>query len=188
MEFDSQVFSLGLSPIFGSHGHQPIPSTDAVFQGTQWLAVGLESSEVEVVAIGPDGPPVVSSAGGSGNGASPALKTSGSPITATATSSPQVIASSFVAGYDQHFRLTRHESCVLALRFAHHADWFVTTGKDHQVNAWKTPYGACLLEVNPISIAFFLQTSVNLCFWASSRWHGHRNILECTNVICVAII
>lgn len=98
-----------------------------------WLAVGLESSEVEVVAIGPDGPACSGSvtpdehsggAGGGGGAVSPATNAS-----------------------LQHFRLTRHQSCVLALRFAHHGNWFLTTGKDHQVNAWRTPYGACLLEV-----------------------------------------
>lgn len=163
VEFKSQVFSLGLSPIYGIHGRRPSlaaasapvtsspvgavedvissSATDAIFYGSQWLAVGLESSEVEVVAIGPDGPPTTT---GNGGNASPLLKPLASPQ-GGAASSPQ--ASTTASAYDQHFRLTRHESCVLALRFAHHADWFITTGKDHQVNAWRTPYGACLLEV-----------------------------------------
>lgn len=176
MEFKSQVFSLGLSPIYGTHGRRPsnaasaiatspagddgaaASSSDSLFHGSQWLAVGLESSEVEVVAIGPDGPAPTppglnaSSGGsaGSGGNSSPLIKPSGSPSQSGSAGvhSPQA---SVVATYDNHFRLTRHESCVLALRFAHHADWFITTGKDHQVNAWRTPYGACLLEVYILS-------------------------------------
>lgn len=104
-----------------------------------WLAVGLESSEVEVLAIGPDGPPV---------SAFPVNYNVPREESGNGSGNPSPISHHTGSNQPQHFRLTHHESCVLALRFAHHADWFLTTGKDHQVNAWRTPYGACLLEVS----------------------------------------
>jgi groucho len=45
------------------------------------------------------------------------------------------------------YRLTFHESCVLALKFAHSGKWFVSTSKDNQLTGWKTPYGAKLFDV-----------------------------------------
>ena len=45
------------------------------------------------------------------------------------------------------YRLTSHESCVLALKFARSGKWFVSTSKDNQLTGWKTPYGAKLFEV-----------------------------------------
>lgn len=45
------------------------------------------------------------------------------------------------------YRLTLHESCVLALKFARSGKWFVSTSKDNQLTGWKTPYGAKLFEV-----------------------------------------
>ena len=45
------------------------------------------------------------------------------------------------------YRLTVHESCVLALKFARSGKWFVSTSKDNQLTGWKTPYGAKLFEV-----------------------------------------
>ncbi|CAF1622157.1 unnamed protein product [Adineta ricciae] len=44
------------------------------------------------------------------------------------------------------YRLTSHESCVLALKFARPGKWFVSTSKDNRVTGWKTPYGAKLFE------------------------------------------
>ncbi|KAL3316224.1 hypothetical protein Ciccas_005130 [Cichlidogyrus casuarinus] len=99
-----------------------------------WLAVGLESSEVEVMAVGADGP------------ARPAPMMPPSAFLAPPASIPVVEEFNTPQPLPQHFRLTRHESCVLALKFAHRADWFLTTGKDHQVNAWRAPFGTCLLE------------------------------------------
>ena len=46
------------------------------------------------------------------------------------------------------YRLTLHESCVLALKFARSGKWFVSTSKDNQLTGWKTPYGAKLFEVS----------------------------------------
>lgn len=45
------------------------------------------------------------------------------------------------------YRLTLHDSCVLALKFARSGKWFVSTSKDNQLTGWKTPYGAKLFEV-----------------------------------------
>ncbi|VDD76528.1 unnamed protein product, partial [Mesocestoides corti] len=181
IEFKSQVFSLGLSPICGLRGRRPSfavapspaaledtanGSSDALFYGTQWIAVGLESSEVEVVAIGSDGPPPLITAG------NPPLKPSSSPQ----ASSPQ--GSSSIAVQDQHFRLTHHESCVLALRFAHHADWFITTGKDHQVNAWRTPYGACLLETKEAASVLTCDISPDDKFVVTGSGDKRANLYE----------
>lgn len=45
------------------------------------------------------------------------------------------------------YRLTIHDSCVLALKYARSGKWFVSTSKDNQLIGWKTPYGAKLFEV-----------------------------------------
>ncbi|CAF0875299.1 unnamed protein product [Didymodactylos carnosus] len=44
------------------------------------------------------------------------------------------------------YRLTLHDSCVLSLKFARSGKWFISTGKDSQIIAWKTPYGAKLFD------------------------------------------
>lgn len=46
------------------------------------------------------------------------------------------------------YQLLLHESCVLSLRFATCGKWFVSTGKDNLLNAWRTPYGASIFQVN----------------------------------------
>ncbi|UJR26710.1 hypothetical protein I4U23_008026 [Adineta vaga] len=46
----------------------------------------------------------------------------------------------------EKYRLTSHESCVLALKFARSGKWFVSASKDNQLIGWKTPYGAKLFE------------------------------------------
>lgn len=45
------------------------------------------------------------------------------------------------------YQLHLHESCVLSLRFATCGKWFVSTGKDNLLNAWRTPYGASIFQV-----------------------------------------
>lgn len=47
------------------------------------------------------------------------------------------------------YQLHLHESCVLSLKFAACGKWFVSTGKDNLLNAWKTPYGASIFQVFP---------------------------------------
>ncbi|KAF5277410.1 hypothetical protein FQA39_LY06223 [Lamprigera yunnana] len=44
------------------------------------------------------------------------------------------------------YQLHLHESCVLSLRFASCGKWFVSTGKDNLLNAWRTPYGASIFQ------------------------------------------
>ncbi|KAI1301217.1 Transducin-like enhancer protein 4 [Halotydeus destructor] len=81
-DFTSQIFSLGYCP------------------SGEWLAVGMESSNVEVLhATKPD-----------------------------------------------KYQLHLHESCVLSLKFAYCGKWFVSTGKDNLLNAWRTPYGASIFQ------------------------------------------
>jgi WD40 repeat protein len=46
------------------------------------------------------------------------------------------------------YQLHLHESCVLSLRFAACGKWFVSTGKDNLLNAWRTPYGASIFQVD----------------------------------------
>ncbi|CAG08614.1 unnamed protein product [Tetraodon nigroviridis] len=46
------------------------------------------------------------------------------------------------------YQLHLHESCVLSLRFAHCGKWFVSTGKDNLLNAWRTPYGASIFQAS----------------------------------------
>ena len=45
------------------------------------------------------------------------------------------------------YQLHLHESCVLSLKFAATGKWFVSTGKDNLLNAWRTPYGASIFQV-----------------------------------------
>ncbi|XP_032906221.1 transducin-like enhancer protein 4 isoform X12 [Amblyraja radiata] len=81
-DFTSQIFSLGYCPT------------------GEWLAVGMESSNVEVLHhTKPD-----------------------------------------------KYQLHLHESCVLSLKFASCGKWFVSTGKDNLLNAWRTPYGASIFQ------------------------------------------
>ncbi|XP_039271860.2 transducin-like enhancer protein 4 isoform X1 [Styela clava] len=85
--FSSQIFSLGYCP------------------SGDWLAVGMESSMVEVLH----------------------------------ESKPD------------KYQLQLHESCVLSLKFANSGKWFVSTGKDNLLNAWRTPYGAKLFQTKESS-------------------------------------
>nr|CAD7413514.1 unnamed protein product [Timema poppensis] len=86
-DFSSQIFSLGYCPT------------------GEWLAVGMENSNVEVLH----------------------------------------------AAKSDKYQLHLHESCVLSLRFAACGKWFVSTGKDNLLNAWRTPYGASIFQVGHFS-------------------------------------
>ncbi|XP_075587885.1 transducin-like enhancer protein 3 isoform X3 [Dermatophagoides farinae] len=81
-DFNSQIFSLGYCPT------------------GEWLAVGMESSNVEVLNV----------------------------------------------NKAEKYQLHLHESCVLSLKFASCGKWFVSTGKDNLLNAWRTPYGASIFQ------------------------------------------
>ena len=45
------------------------------------------------------------------------------------------------------YQLHLHDSCVLSLKFATSGKWFISTGKDNLLNAWRTPYGASIFQV-----------------------------------------
>ncbi|CAH8854081.1 unnamed protein product [Trichobilharzia szidati] len=83
VDFSAQIFSLGYCPT------------------GDWIAVGLETDQVEV----------------------------------------------FGPGRPERYQLSLHESCVLSLKFAHSGLWFASTGKDHCLYSWRTPYGANLFQV-----------------------------------------
>ncbi|KAK4470302.1 hypothetical protein MN116_005869 [Schistosoma mekongi] len=83
VDLSAQIFSLGYCPT------------------GDWLAVGLETDQVEV----------------------------------------------FGPGRPERYQLSLHESCVLSLKFAHSGLWFASTGKDHCLYSWRTPYGANLFQV-----------------------------------------
>ncbi|CAD6196496.1 unnamed protein product [Caenorhabditis auriculariae] len=51
----------------------------------------------------------------------------------------------------EKYTLHQHESCVLSLKYAHSGKWFVSTGKDNALNAWRTPYGALLMQLKESS-------------------------------------
>lgn len=95
-DFSSQIFSLGYCPM------------------GEWLAVGMENSNVEVLH----------------------------------------------ANKPDKYQLHLHESCVLSLRFAACGKWFVSTGKDNLLNAWRTPYGASIFQV--------IMTSLLIKLWYQS--------------------
>lgn len=87
-DFTSQIFSLGYCPT------------------GDWLAVGMESSNVEVLNC----------------------------------TKPQ-----------DKYQLNLHESCVLSLKFAYSGKWFVSTGKDNLLNAWRAPYGELIFHTKETS-------------------------------------
>ncbi|XP_023316061.1 protein groucho-like isoform X2 [Trichogramma pretiosum] len=96
-DFTSQIFSLGYCPT------------------GEWLAVGMENSNVEVLhATKPD-----------------------------------------------KYQLHLHDSCVLSLRFASCGKWFVSTGKDNLLNAWRTPYGASIFQSKESSSVLSCDISID---------------------------
>ncbi|XP_031460548.1 transducin-like enhancer protein 2 isoform X1 [Phasianus colchicus] len=96
-DFSSQIFSLGHCPT------------------GEWLAVGMESSNVEILHVTkPD-----------------------------------------------KYQLHLHESCVLSLKFAACGKWFVSTGKDNLLNAWRTPYGASIFQSKESSSVLSCDISIN---------------------------
>ncbi|XP_042333790.1 transducin-like enhancer protein 2 isoform X2 [Sceloporus undulatus] len=96
-DFSSQIFSLGYCPT------------------GEWLAVGMESSNVEILHV---------------------------------TKS-------------EKYQLHLHESCVLSLKFASCGKWFISTGKDNLLNAWRTPYGASIFQSKESSSVLSCDISAN---------------------------
>ncbi|XP_060804548.1 protein groucho isoform X3 [Amyelois transitella] len=50
------------------------------------------------------------------------------------------------ASKPDRYQLLLHESCVLSLKFAASGKWFVSTGKDNLLNAWRSPYGTSIFQ------------------------------------------
>ncbi|XP_070800553.1 transducin-like enhancer protein 2 isoform X1 [Pituophis catenifer annectens] len=96
-DFTSQIFSLGYCPT------------------GEWLAVGMESSNVEILHV---------------------------------TKS-------------EKYQLHLHESCVLSLKFASCGKWFISTGKDNLLNAWRAPYGASIFQSKESSSVLSCDISAN---------------------------
>jgi len=96
-DFSSQIFCLGWCPT------------------GDWLAVGMENSNVEVLH----------------------------------TTQPD------------KYQLHLHESCVLSLKFANCGKWFVSTGKDNLLNAWRTPYGASIFQSSETSSVLSVDISTD---------------------------
>lgn len=110
-DFSSQIFSLGYCPT------------------GEWLAVGMENSNVEVLhAAKPD-----------------------------------------------KYQLHLHESCVLSLRFAACGKWFVSTGKDNLLNAWRTPYGASIFQVNYSNISMLNLRNSNTSLTQTNFLHNETS-------------
>ena len=61
----------------------------------------------------------------------------------------------------EKYQLHLHDSCVLSLKFAHTGKWFITTGKDNLLNAWRTPYGASIFQVRLVWV--LLMATVTWC-------------------------
>ncbi|XP_046872551.1 LOW QUALITY PROTEIN: transducin-like enhancer protein 4 [Hypomesus transpacificus] len=59
------------------------------------------------------------------------------------------------------YQLHLHESCVLSLKLAHCGKWFVSTGKDNLLNAWRTPYGASIFQSKESSSVLSCDISVD---------------------------
>lgn len=64
------------------------------------------------------------------------------------------------------YQLHLHESCVLSLRFAACGKWFVSTGKDNLLNAWRTPYGASIFQVSEIKNTRVLLSEIRFSVFA----------------------
>ncbi|XP_060088706.1 transducin-like enhancer protein 1 isoform X2 [Heteronotia binoei] len=113
-DFSSQIFSLGYCPT------------------GEWLAVGMESSNVEILHV----------------------------------SKPE------------KYQLHLHESCVLSLKFASCGKWFVSTGKDNLLNAWRTPYGASIFQSKESSSVLSCDVSMDDQFIVTGSGDKKASVYE----------
>ena len=67
------------------------------------------------------------------------------------------------------YQLHLHDSCVLSLKYATSGKWFISTGKDNLLNAWRTPYGASIFQVFSITVI----VSYREPFWVW-RWQHYK--------------
>lgn len=77
------------------------------------------------------------------------------------------------------YQLHLHESCVLSLKFASCGKWFVSTGKDNLLNAWRTPYGASIFQV--IFCNSIKATAMSIKFFFSYKLQSKESssVLSC---------
>uniref|UniRef100_A0A8D2JH21 TLE family member 2, transcriptional corepressor n=1 Tax=Varanus komodoensis TaxID=61221 RepID=A0A8D2JH21_VARKO len=61
----------------------------------------------------------------------------------------------------EKYQLYLHESCVLSLKFANCGKWFISTGKDSLLTAWRTPYGASIFQSRESSSMLCCDISAN---------------------------
>jgi len=76
------------------------------------------------------------------------------------------------------YQLHLHESCVLSLRFAACGKWFVSTGKDNLLNAWRTPYGASIFQVS--THPYHIKGNPQLKYWTFFSRRKHHPYLAAT--------
>ncbi|PAV74674.1 hypothetical protein WR25_19456 [Diploscapter pachys] len=62
---------------------------------------------------------------------------------------------------NEKYTLHQHESCVLSLKFSNSGKFFISTGKDNAINAWRTPYGAQLFSTKETSSVLSCDVSKN---------------------------
>ena len=48
-----------------------------------------------------------------------------------------------------------------SFQFANQGKWFVSTGKDNLLNAWRTPFGASIFQVNHLLVEMVLARKQN---------------------------
>uniref|UniRef100_A0A1X7T3U0 Uncharacterized protein n=1 Tax=Amphimedon queenslandica TaxID=400682 RepID=A0A1X7T3U0_AMPQE len=82
-----------------------------------------------------------------------------------------------VSGPDK-YQLHLHESCVLSLKFAHSGKWFITTGKDNLLNAWRTPYGASIFQMSESSSVLSCDISVDNRFIVTGSGDKKATVYE----------
>ena len=83
------------------------------------------------------------------------------------------------------YQLHLHESCVLSLKFAATGKWFVSTGKDNLLNAWRTPYGASIFQVTnqphppPTPLIQLNFTPIYRFYFSSLQSKESSSVLSC---------
>jgi WD40 repeat protein len=87
------------------------------------------------------------------------------------------------ASKPDRYQLMLHESCVLSLRFASCGRWFVSTGKDNLLNAWRSPYGASIFQVKLKSTLFFNYKKKNVTATFKFFYCSPKSPLLCWVVI-----
>ncbi|VDD92456.1 unnamed protein product [Enterobius vermicularis] len=82
------------------------------------------------------------------------------------------------ASNKEKYSLHQHESCVLSLKFARSGKWFVSTGKDNVLNAWRTPYGYRLLQAKESSSVLSCDISADDSFVVTGSGEKKASVYE----------